>query len=256
MLKSLNFILLLLISQPIFAQDIPDFSALYIVKINGLQAGELSQNLSTNDDGSRQFKSATQAKGIFALFKPDLVEETSIWQSYDNFIRPQSYLYQRTGGKKEKYLSLSFDWPSQQVYIDDKKHPWQLAIEPNTLDKLVYQLALMSDLADQQTQFSYRIADDGKLKTYDIQILDTEVIKGKLGKIETVKLIRKRDHAKGRQTTLWCAPALNFLPVKLEHIEKDGSVFTAELHRLEGIATENAFEAIKAKTTNAGIITP
>lgn len=252
MIKLISILFITFIPQWVWAYDIPDFSANYSVNINGLQAGELKRSLSTQEDGSHHFKSETQAKGIFAFFKPDLVEETSIFTAENNLIRPQSYLYQRTGGKKDKYLKLNFDWQNKQVHIDDKKHPWSLDIETNTLDKLVYQLALMTDLAENKKQFSYQIADGGKVKIYHIIILDNEVITTPLGKIKTVKLMRKRDKPSGRQTTLWCAPALNYLPVKLEHIEK-GTVFTAELRRLEGIKTADAFQVLPSPRSAFGI---
>ncbi|MBL1319952.1 MAG: DUF3108 domain-containing protein [Methylophaga sp.] len=237
-------------SQWLFAQDIPDFSANYKVRLNGLSAGELKRALTTNDDGTRTFKSQSQAKGIFAFFKPDLIEETSIWMKKGNNIYPQSYLYQRTGGKKDKYLSLDFDRNNQRINIDNKKQTWSLEAKPNSLDKLSYQLALMLDLEQQKKEFSYQIVDKGKFKTYDIIILGTEIISTPLGKIETIKLKRKRSSEKRRQTTLWCAPALNYLPVKIEHIEKDGTNFTAELRRLKGFDTASAFEK-KVATTSA-----
>ena len=237
MIKIITFILFSTVSQSLLAQDIPDFSANYLVRLNGLQAGELKQDLSTNSEGIRTFKSATQAKGVFAFFKPDLVVETSVWQYKNDILTPQSYLYQRTGGKKEKYLSLNFDWLNMQVFIDDKKQPWQLKIEANTLDKLVYQLALMSDLSKNKTAFDYRIADGGKLKNYKIKILAEEIINTPLGNIHTIKLKRERAKSKGRETILWCAPELNYLPVKLEHTEKSGAKFTAVLRRLKGINT-------------------
>ncbi|OUR63852.1 isoprenoid biosynthesis protein [Methylophaga sp. 42_25_T18] len=243
---------LLLLPFGILAQEIPDFSANYLVKLNGLQAGELKRRLTTNADGSRQFKSATKAKGIFSFFKPDLVEETSTWQFLGSQIRPQHYLYERTGGKKDKYMSLQFDWPTNQLYIDDKKQPWQLKLEHGTLDKLVYQLALMSDLADEKTAFNYRIADGGKLKSYDIRIVDKEIVTTPLGKIEAIKLIRYREGENKRQTTLWCAPQLNYLPVKLEHTEKGGSVFTALLRRLKGIPTDDVFIPVQSKPSSYG----
>lgn len=247
-----RFIIFLLLPIWTSAQEIPDFSANYLVKLNGLQAGELKRRLSTNEDGSRKFTSASQAKGVFAFFKPDLVEETSTWQFLGSQIRPQHYLYERTGGKKEKHMSLDFNWQTNQLYIDDKKQPWQLKLEVGTLDKLVYQLALMADLAAEQTSFIYRIADGGKLKTYDIRILEEEEVTTPLGKIDTIKLIRHRDDKNKRQTILWCAPKLNYLPVKLEHTEKGGSVFTALLRRLKGISIDNAFTPIKKKTSSIG----
>ncbi len=247
MLRSLVTFLLLM-PLCIVAQELPDFSANYLVKLNGIQAGELKQRLSTNIDGSRQFTSATQAKGIFAFFKPDLIEETSIWKLVNDVIQPQSYLYQRSGGKKDKYLKLDFNWQSQQLHIDDKKHPWDLYLEPGTLDKLVYQLALMDELSTTKQQYNYRIADGGKLKAYTIDVIAEEVIRTPLGKIKTIKLKRLRDKTSQRQTVLWCAPSLNYLPVKLEHTEKDGTIFTANLRQLKGISTDNLFrQAIKVK---------
>ncbi len=235
--------------QSLQAQDIADFSAYYKVSLNGLSAGELKRTLSTNEDGSRTFLSQSQAKGVFAFFKPDLVEETSIWSLEEQEIRPQSYLYQRTGGKKEKYLSINFDWYNQRANIDDNNHTSVLDIKPNTLDKLLYQLVLMSDLEQQKTLLNYQVIDGDQLKTYDIVIIGTEIINTPLGKIEAIKLQRQRDTNKQRQTTLWFAPKLQYLPVKIEHIEKDGTRFTAELRRLKGIDTANSFEQKPTKTT-------
>lgn len=245
MIRLLSTLTILFLPLSLSAQEIPDFSANYAVKLNGLQAGELKRSLVSNQDGTRTFSSETQAKGVFAFFKPDLVEEVSVWQLKNNTIQPNTYLYKRTGGKKEKYLSLDFDWQKKRVHIDDHKQPWSLDIKPHTLDKLVYQLTLMSDLADNKTQFSYFIADGGKIKTYNIDILDTEEITTPLGKIKAIKLIRHRARSKGRQTILWCAPELHYLPVKLEHTEKGGSVFTAVIRHLDGIDTGGAFAKLE-----------
>jgi len=234
-------LLFLLSSASLFAQAIPDFAANYSIQLNGIQAGELKRSLVTNTDGSRLFKSETKAKGIFALFKPEVIVETSLWSGHEHAIKPQQYRYIRTGGKKDKHVTLDFDWTAKQLSIDDKKHPWSLTLEADTLDKLVYQLALMSDLADQKDSFNYRIADGGKIKQYLITKISREIITTPLGKIEAIKLTRERNRPKDRKTTLWCAPSLNYLPVMLEHIEKDGTLFTATLRRLKGIDSQDAF---------------
>ncbi len=247
MKRIISLIFLFLLPQWLLAQEIPDFSASYSVHLNGLAAGELKRSLTTDKDGIRHFKSETQAKGIFAFFKPDLVEESSTFQSQNNGILPLSYLYQRTGGKKDKYLSLNFDWKNKQVHIDDKKQPWSLDIKANTLDKLVYQLSLMADLAAKKTQFSYQIADGGKIKTYNIDLLEKETLTTPLGKIDTVKLVRLRDKQSKRQTILWCAPSLDFLPVKLEHTEKGGARFTALIRSLTGFDVDTSFKQVASK---------
>ena len=137
-------------STCLFAEPIPDFAANYSIHLNGIQAGELKRSLVTNNDGSRLFKSETQAKGLFALLKPEVIIETSLWSGSEKLIKPLKYRYIRTGGRKNKRVALDFNWVTRQVYIDDAKHPWSLDIENATLDKLVYQLALMSDLEEKK----------------------------------------------------------------------------------------------------------
>lgn len=244
MLKKIGFFLLFSVSTALSAQEIPDFSANYLVKLNGIQAGELKRSLETQESGQRRFYSVSQAKGVFSFFKPDVIEETSLWQLHKGKVRPQSYAYQRSGGKKEKTLEMDFDWQQNVVSIDDRKHPWQLELEPGTLDKLVYQISLMQDLDRGIQTIDYRIADGGKLKTYHIEVLGEETITTPMGQIDTIKLTRQREKPSDRETTLWCAPALNYLPVKLEHTE-DNTNFTAVLRRLKGIDTESAFTPLQ-----------
>ncbi|KAJ0336341.1 hypothetical protein COL154_014362, partial [Colletotrichum chrysophilum] len=221
MYRYFSYLLLLIVPLWASAQEIPDFSANYLVQLDGIQAGELKRSLTTVSPNLRRFTSVSQAKGVFSLFKPDVIEETSLWHEVNGRVRPSQYLYERTGGDNDRYLRMDFDWSDKLVHIDDHKHPWTLDISGQTLDKLVYQLTLMDDLAAHKTSLSYEIADGGKLKTYTIDVLGKEKVTTPLGKIEAIKLMRHRDHPKDRQTTLWCAPALDYLPVKLEHVEKD-----------------------------------
>lgn len=241
MRQLLTGFLLLLLASTLHAEPLPNFSANYQVELNGIQAGELQQTLSTDAAGQRKFVSTTQAKGVFAFIKPDVIEETSLWMYHEERIRPMFYRYSRDGGRKDKMLTMDFYWDKREVHIDDREHPWDLEIKNNTLDKLVYQLQVMHDLTDERDQLTYTIADGGKLKSYEIVRLGEETIDTPMGKIAAVKLTRERDADSDRKTTLWCAPALGYLPVKLEHIEKDDSRFTAYLRKLDGIPT-NAFQ--------------
>jgi len=241
-------LILLLLSSTSFAQGLDDYSAKYQIEMNGLQAGELTQQLETLTEGLYRFRSASKAKGLVAVFRRDIVKETSLWSLSKQQISPQQYLYQRSGGKKDKYLRMDFDWQQNRVHIDDEIHPWDLEIEPGTLEKHVYQVQLRLDLQKnpEQSTFNYLIADGGHIKHYQIERLEQETITTPLGKIATIKFKRQRDREsdKDRETTLWCAPELDYLPVKLEHIEKDGTKFTALLHRIEGLS-KSAFIADK-----------
>jgi hypothetical protein len=235
---SLVFTLSLLFSTSLLAAEpLPDFEASYRVEVNGIRAGELIQSLSSEAGDMRRFHTRTQARGVFALFRSDVIEESSLWSYHDGHIRPYVYRYSRTGGRKDKRLHLDFNWATNQVHIDDEEYPWDLKLQPGTLDKMVYQLQIMhdlQDLAEDEVVLEYVIAEGGKLKTYEVAIDGMETISTPLGDIEAIKMTRQRDADSGRQTTLWCAPSLRYLPIKLEHIEKDNSRLTAVINQLEG----------------------
>lgn len=230
----LTLLLIGLLITPAFADNVDDYAATYEVSLNGFNVGELKQTLTSRDDDTRKLYSRTKAKGVFKLIKSDVIRETSIVTIADGKVRPQHYTYDRSESDKDKHVELDFDWQAQEVAIDDKKHPWSLDLENNTHDKHAYQLQLMLDLRDSTESLTYRIADGGELKTYKIAVLGEETVNTPLGKIDTIKLRRERDADSERETTLWCAPALGNLPVRLEHKEKDDSRFTAVIKALTG----------------------
>uniref|UniRef100_UPI002E0D6522 DUF3108 domain-containing protein n=1 Tax=Methylophaga lonarensis TaxID=999151 RepID=UPI002E0D6522 len=235
------------------AEPIADYSASYSVQYNSLTVGELNQTLSTLENGDRLLRSETRPRGLVSLFRSDNVEEQSRWRDYQGTIQPLEYRYERTG-RRPKFLHMLFDWQDYQLDMDDKKHPWSLTLKPGTLDRLIYQLAVMRDLSNGEQELQYHIADGGKLKHHEILILETETVSTSLGTIEAVKLVRDRDDDSDRQTILWCAPSLGYLTVKLQHIEKDGATFTASLRELTGRDT-SVFTPEQRPVNNPGFRT-
>lgn len=230
----LSFLIVSLYSPLVMADSVADYEAIYEVRLNGFTVGELQQTLQTQDDDTHELYSRTKAKGVFKLIKSDVIKETSIVTMADDQVRPQQYVYDRSGGDKDKRVELNFDWSDREVTIDDKKQPWVLDLGDTTHDKHAYQLQLMLDLDADTESLTYEIADGGKLKTYEIVVLGRETVKTPLGKIETIKLRRERDADSERETTLWCVPSLGNLPVRLEHKEKDDSRFIAVIKELKG----------------------
>lgn len=96
------------------------------------------------------------------------------------------------------------------------------------LDKLVYQMQMMLDLGAQPASLRYNIADKNKLKDYLFDNRGREQVETDLGRYQAIRLERGASGA-DRRTVVWCAEELDWLPVKVEYREKDGSVTTALL---------------------------
>lgn len=214
------------------ADPFPEFEARYALRYDGYQVGEATYRLSRQANDYR-YESASKPTGITAWFRKDRVREHSQWQWQDPLIRPLRYVYERSGGRKERRAELEFDWPRGQVENRVEGQPWQMDIPRGTLDKLVVTLAMMKDLERGKKSMEYSVADGGILKTYRFQVVGEEVVDTPAGRFNSIKLERLREDNK-RYTALWCAPSLHYLPVRIEQQEKDESPMTSELLSISG----------------------
>ena len=101
-------------------------------------------------------------------------------------------------------------------------------IPAGTLDKLASQLGIMLALGRGETDITFKIADGGKLKDYRFKVLGRETLELAAGRFDTVKITKLRDN-KRRETYIWCAPELNYLPVRIWQREKDDAVYQSDL---------------------------
>ena len=218
------------------AAPLPEqFTAIYSVKKTGITIGE-TQRVLSRENGQYLFESITRPVGVAKLFTDGQVVERSLWQFYQGHPRPEQYTFFNSGGKNKRNAQLDFNWEKNQVINIINNKPWSMPLEYGTSDKLLYQLRIMQDLPTSATSLRYPIADGGKLKYYEIEILGKERIKTPLGKFEALRL----QHTKGsRKTTMWCAQELGYLPVRIEQRKNDDSPVVAVLTSVKGIKSEN-----------------
>ena len=128
---------------------------------------------------------------------------------------------------------MQFEWAQAEVVNVAKGRTWRMSIPDGTLDKLSYMLALMNDLQDGKRELIYPVADGGQLKTYRVEGLGHQQLDTALGTLDTL-MVRRTREGSPRQTTYWCAPALDYLPVQVEHRERDGSIITLRISAATG----------------------
>ena len=226
-LSKLLLLAAMLAGSAVSATPLPDFQVRYQLHLDGFKVGEAHYRLNRQEDYFL-YRSHTQPTGIAAWFRKDQVQEKSLWTLRDARIQPLRYHSQRTGGKKERFAELTFDWQRGRVENLVEGQPWQMDIPSGTLDKMVVTLALMLDLQQGKRDVEYAIADGGKLKHYRFKVVGEERLDTEIGPLDTLKLERVRKDNK-RYTALWCAPALKYLPVRIKQREKDGHWLSSEL---------------------------
>jgi len=226
-------VLLALLPLMAVAAELPNrFTAVYDVKKGPVIIGETRRSLAPDGPNQFVFESVTRPTGVTRLLRSGQVVERSLWTWHGRHLRPLQYTYFSRGGDKPRTLHLKFDWAQRKLTNTVNGDPWQMPLTDDlTVDKLLFQLRLMHDLPGTQRWLRYPVADGGKLKTYNLEILGAETIRIPSGTYKTLRVQRSNGPL---QTTFWCAEKLGYLPVRIERRKADGSTINAVLTSVQG----------------------
>ena len=210
------------------------FVANFVLTAFGTTVGRTQWRLVPIDDLQFLWESHSESAGAGALIRDLYISERSESEIHGESFRPLVYNYDRYGESGSRKVQVSFDWDNGVVLNTAQDHTWRMTVPPGTLDKLNYLLALMRDLTDGKRNMRYTIADGGRLKTYQMRAAGTETLETALGTLKTLKVRRLRDQDED-EAILWCASALGYLPVKLEHRDRDGRLVSMHIESIEGM---------------------
>ncbi|MDM8569704.1 DUF3108 domain-containing protein [Thiotrichales bacterium HSG1] len=228
-----KIIILMLLFNSVWAVDNfpPPFTAKYSLYAKGIPVGKGTRSLIAHKNGNFEFKSTAKTTGLAAFFRKMNIEETSLFVKTNGKIQPLKYVYRQTG-KKFRLKTVIFDWLKNIATSKFKDKTSLISLKDKTLDKLLYQLVLMQELQQGKRNLRYRVASKDKITTYVPKFVGTEYIETGIGELETVKYERVSSN---RRTSLWCATKLHYLPVQVEHVEKNGDVFLMLLQWVQGL---------------------
>lgn len=203
------------------------FTAEYDVIRNDILLGVSKRLLVAREQGTiLDYASTTFPEGLVALFVSDRFMEHSLVRVTANGLQPLSYEYQRSGGKKDTIFQAKFDWQKRQIRMSSQAQPQPLL--PDTQDLLSFQLALMQGLYAGQRQFRFQLVDHKRIQQQNLEYTMTTQVSSSLGMLDLLKLEHKASDGKYR-FIFWCARQLHYLPVKIQKIEKDGTVIMLKL---------------------------
>jgi hypothetical protein len=199
-----------------------------------------------------QYVSRTQPTiGILAFLYGDEVSEASRGQLVDEAVRPERYEYELKGrnGRSDYIVFRKAKGEVEQHFNGEtiRQH-----VPPGVLDRVSLQLAVMHDLAGGARRMQYLVADRGRLQAYHFDVKGKERVTTPLGAFDTLKVeltgqqrvseaeatgigdmnIRKLSES-DRRTIFWCAPSLEFIPVQVEYIDRDGATYRLDIQSLE-----------------------
>lgn len=218
----------------VVAAELPhEFTAHYKLTRGIITLGKSHRSFKKIGPNQFIFESISKPYGVGKIISDGEIHERSSWTLHNDILRPMSYSYTNSDSDLKRNVKLDFDWQKKVVVNNINGDPWKMKLEPKTQDKLLYLLSLMIDLKDGKRKFEYIIADGGTTKIYSAVVEGQQKIETDLGMFNTLRVLRK--HRDGRRTILWCAPSLDYLPIRIEQTKKDGNTVRASIYQLEGI---------------------
>jgi hypothetical protein len=207
------------------------FTASFSVWRGAIPLGSLQLNFSLNEGQAYSYRAHTRPGLLAGLFSGDEVIEESRGRLGDKRVLPNHYSYHETGNREDN-AEVRFDWPANKVYTSSGGITWAQEIAAGTQDRLSQQLMVRLQLAQGEKDLSYQVADGGKLKHYRFQVVGKEPVKTPYGQLHCLKVRRSKEQ-RLPDYTIWFAPELDYLPVRIEREQGSGR-YHLVLEELEG----------------------
>ena len=208
------------------------YSAMYSLKKSGIEFARSKHDLSYNSNLDEWcMTSFSYTVGIFSIKKDDR-NETSCFKynksnhfdamnsnvSSNDFVRTNTYTYNRTRGKKNHIVEVKRVDDSLVTVIDGTPTTQKSYA---SIDRLVAQL------------FGYtfkkiKVNDKGRERQYNFKIIGKETITTIFGTTESIVVSKKINESK-RNTLTWYSVNNDYIPVVIEQYRIDEHKFTATL---------------------------
>ncbi len=189
------------------------------VRDNKARAGKASIRYEANTAKRYFIEWTVQATGLLALIYPDL-KQTSQGKVTEHGLKPEKYTYQ-FGSNENKANKAYFDWNNKVVTLQNKNGEKQEPLEDTTQDVLsfMYQFMYVPPL----TNMSMLLTNGKSVSSYDYEFVGEETLDLDFAEVKTYHIKHGKAGSEDK-TELWLALDYQFLPVKIEKTEKDGTV--------------------------------
>ena len=205
------------------------FRATYTTALNGMPLG-IDLHLELASAGAGNWNLALDASSLMMKYI-----ESSQFRWEDCRAEPVKYRFEFRGFGVDRKLWLDFDHAKNVASGESRKGPVTFAFPPDVTDELGLSYAARCQLLRGASEVTYNVATTNGMKSLTYRIDGHEVLKTPYGKLDTIRIVRVRKAGEKRRSIIWVAPALGYVMVRMDHIEKLGVRGMATLKVLEGI---------------------
>ena len=212
--------------------EITPFKVTYNLKYS-IAKGTMTLNVSANDSGGYDIDSSTKAEGAAKLIISKPVTEHAEFKIVDGVVQAVSYELSDGSEESNEDVKIAYNWADSQANMQSEKGEEVKSLTAETMDQLVMQAAAVLAIKNGTEEFTFRQLHPGTdAQTITYSKMGEEILKTSLGELNTVKYSRKREGS-GRENHFWYSIEHDYVPVQLEQVKGNKSVYKATLNSLE-----------------------
>jgi hypothetical protein len=189
------------------------FKAEYAATRNGRALGTGELHLQQLADGRWSYGLRLTVRGWYRLALGSTQKSLSVFRIIDGRVMPESFI------SDEDDQRIAFNWTAGRVTGAVGRRKFDLPAQPGLLDTLSVQVAMMQELLAYRRPARFALVDEGRIKEYAYSAEGSEVITSPAGTFHTEIFSSRRPGSK-KATYFWSAPALGYIPLKVER--RDG----------------------------------
>ncbi len=221
--------------------DFAPFEVEYEVGNNMISAGSAKLQLAKQGD-EWVYSLKTTPTGVFKLTGKGKIQEISVFSATtanDKLeLKPQRYTY-RQDKEARRSVDAWFDWDDNQLTYKRRGEEFTESFSDPVLDRLSVTLTVMDELKKSNFDSAQlQVFDNGRVKTMLFSNEGTEKVDTRMGPLDTIKVKSNSAGGATRHTITWFAPALDYVPVKIEQYKRDKLVARLKLTKLSNRITQ------------------
>ena len=212
--------------------EITPFKVTYNLKYRIAKA-KMTLNVSAHDSGGYNIDSNTKAEGVAKLVITKPIIEHAEFNIVDGVVQAVSYELNDGSEKSNEDVKIAYNWADSRANMQSEKGEEVKSLTAETMDQLVMQAAAVLAIKNGTEEFTFRQLNPGiDAQTITYSKMGEEILKTSLGELNTVKYSRKREGS-SRENHFWYSIEHDYVPVQLEQVKGNKSVYKATLNSLE-----------------------
>ncbi|HEX9472811.1 MAG TPA: DUF3108 domain-containing protein [Steroidobacteraceae bacterium] len=214
------------------------YEVVYEFNAYGFTAGTVALTLRQETPEEWTYTSKSRPRGLFQLVHSAARTITSRMIIDPRGVRPLLSTDTEDGDQTPE-STVHFDWAANRATGTVDGQAIDMELRPGVQDDLSAQVALIRALNNGQAPTSFLVFDKGGIRDYSYKPVGEETLHTPLGDLATVIYFSQRAKAP-RSTRYWCAPALGYIPVRVEQRRLDKVEWTMNLRNLRRDAPPTA----------------